>query len=229
MNMELGLTFNEEKTSLPVLASTAQAGAWTTERFLEFFAANIRNPNTRLAYVRAGRDFFRWIEARGITLAAIRPLHVATYIEGLSARAVPSLKQKLAAIRMLFDWLVTGGVLPMNPVVAVHGPRCVVKVGKTSVLTAREARILLDSIPRDNIIRPRDRALIGVLYEQHRLKIWKEFWGECDFQSSVDSSLTGSYSKSMPYGSQVGLVSTNADAERNRATSGWSAYREPVR
>jgi len=147
------------------------------ERFLEFFAANIRNPNTRLAYARAVRDFFRWTEARGLTLQAIRPFHIATYTEGLTG-AAPSVNQKLAAIRMLFDWLVTGGVLPTNPTAAMRGLRHVVKVGKTSVLTAQEARTLLDAIPFDNVVKTRDRALICVMYDQRRLKIWKKFWGK---------------------------------------------------
>jgi site-specific recombinase XerD len=119
MNERLGLTFDKAIAPLLVPTSIAPAGAWSTERFLEFFAANIRNSNTRLAYVRAGRDFFRWIETRGLTLPVIRPLHVATYIDGHGG-GVPSSKQKLAAIRMLFDWLVTGGVLPVNPVVIMH-------------------------------------------------------------------------------------------------------------
>jgi site-specific recombinase XerC len=92
--------------------------------------------------------------------------------------ATPSVKQKLAAICMLFDWLVTGGVLPTNPTADVRGPRHVVKVGKTSVLSAQEARTLLDSLPFDNVAKARDRELIGVIYDQRRLKIWEKFWGK---------------------------------------------------
>ena len=58
----------------------------------------------------------------------------------------PTVKQHLAALRMLFDWLVTGHVLDVNPAHAVRGPKYVVKKGKTPVLTADEARELLDSI-----------------------------------------------------------------------------------
>jgi site-specific recombinase XerD len=147
------------------------------ERFLEFFAVNIRNPNTRLAYTRAVRDFFRWTEARGLTLPAIRPFHIATYMERLTG-AAPSVNQKLAAIRMLFDWLVTGGVVPTNPTATVRGPRHVVKVGKTSVLTAQDVRTLLDAISFGNAVKTRDRALICAMYDQRRLKIWKKFWDE---------------------------------------------------
>ena len=167
MSAELALPFPallllEERSSLPVPLFVAQAGPAAAERFLEFFAATIRNPNTRAAYARALREFFGWTEARGRGLAAIRPLHVATYVEGL-AGAAPTVKQKLAAIRMLFEWLVTGGVLPTNPAAAVRGPKHVVKVGKTPVLTAGEARTLLDSIPLDTLAGLRDRALIGVM------------------------------------------------------------------
>jgi site-specific recombinase XerD len=161
----------------PTLPSSAKIlNQDESERLLEFLAANIRNPNTRLAYVRAVRDFFHWTEARGLTLSAIRSIHIATYIEGLSG-AAPSVKQKLAAVRMLFDWLVTGGVLPTNPTASLHGPRHVVKVGKTSVLTAQEAQTLLNFSLFDNGIATRDRALIGVMYDQLRLNIWKKFWG----------------------------------------------------
>ncbi len=71
-------------TSLLVPASVAQAGPAAAERFLEFFAATIRNPNTRAAYARALREFFGWTQARGLGLPAIRPLHVAAYVEGLA-------------------------------------------------------------------------------------------------------------------------------------------------
>jgi len=148
-----------------------------TQRLLEFFAANIRNPNTRGAYVRAVREFFCWTAARGISLTAIRPIHIAAYMEGLSG-AAPSLKQKLAAIRMLFDWLVTGGILPTNPTADARSSRHIVKVGKTSVLTAQEAQALLSSIPFDHSAVTRDRALINVIYDQRRLNIWKNFWNE---------------------------------------------------
>ena len=77
-----------------------QAGASAAKRFLEFFTAHIRNPNTRTAYARAVRDFFRWCEPRGIGLAQLEPMLVAAYIEQHPGSA-PSKKQALAAIRML--------------------------------------------------------------------------------------------------------------------------------
>jgi site-specific recombinase XerC len=72
-------------------------------------------------------------------------------------------KQALAAVRMLFDWMVARQVLPMNPASSVRGPTHVVKRGKTPVLTADQARQLLDAIDTADIIGLRDRALIGLM------------------------------------------------------------------
>ena len=89
---------------------------------------------------------------------------VATYIEALQAEAsAPSVKQQLAAIRMLFDWLVIGQVMPTNPAAAVRGPNHVVKTGKTPVLEGQEWRRLIDGIPTDTARDVRDRALIATL------------------------------------------------------------------
>ena len=143
----------------------ADAGDHAARRFLEFFAATIRNKNTRLAYYRAVCHFFAWVEQHRIgELADIEPIHVAVYIEALQAtNAKPTVKQHLAAIRMLFDWLVVGQILATNPAHAVRGPKHVVKRGKTPVLTEEEARSLFDSIDTSTLVGLRDRALIGVM------------------------------------------------------------------
>jgi integrase len=75
----------------------------------------------------------------------------------------PGVKQQLAAVRMLFDWLVTGQIVPMNPAAAVRGPKHVVRTGKTPVLEGAEWRKLLDSIPAATLRDLRDRALIATL------------------------------------------------------------------
>jgi site-specific recombinase XerC len=64
---------------------------------------------------------------------------------------------------MLFDWLITGQIVPVNPAAAVRGPKHVVKTGKTAVLDAKEWRKLIDSIPTDTLRDRRDRALISTL------------------------------------------------------------------
>src|SRR3954468_24827840 len=124
----------------PVLG--AAAGDRAAYRFLEFFTAQIRNPHTRRAYVRAVGEFCTWLEAYGVpSIAAVGSIHVAAYVEDLGHRqSAPTVKQHLAAIRMMFDWLATGGILPFNPATAVRGPKHVVKRGKTPVLPPEEAR-----------------------------------------------------------------------------------------
>lgn len=145
-------------------AIVAQAGERAGRRFIEFFTANIRNRNTRIAYARAVANFFDYCDERGLRLSTIEPVAVAAYIENLAAvRSAPTVKQNLAAIRMLFDWLVVGQIVPFNPASAVRGPRHVVKRGKTPVLTADQARKLLDSIDIETVVGLRDRALIGIM------------------------------------------------------------------
>ena len=89
---------------------------------------------------------------------------VAAYVEQLNrGRSKPTVQQHLAAIRVLCDYLVTGQVLPFNPAASVRAPKYVVKKGKTPVLSAAEARRLLDSIDTSHVVGLRDRALIGVM------------------------------------------------------------------
>lgn len=149
--------------ALPVLI--ADAGSQAQRRFLEFFTANIRNPNTRRAYARAAGDFLAWCYEHGIaSIAVVQPIHVATWVEQLTGElAAPTVKQRLAAIRHLFDWLVTGQVLPVNPAASVRGPSHQVRRGKTPVLEPSEARTLLDAIDVSTIAGLRDRALIGLM------------------------------------------------------------------
>ena len=157
----------------------ADLGDDAAKRFLEFFTAIIRNKNTRAAYARAVGQFLVWCEQQNCTLRQVEPMFVAAYVERLlETKAKPTVKQHLAALRMLFDWLVTGRVLDANPAASVRGPKHVVRKGKTHVLDADDARTLLDSIPLkigpapkpgepDNrppsLIGLRDRALIAVM------------------------------------------------------------------
>ena len=178
------------QSSLAVPMMIANAGDRAARRFLDFFAASIENDNTRMAYYRAACSFFAWLEQHGIgELPDIEPFHVAAYLKALKVSdtgspavkqrtaAKPTIKQHLAAIRMLFDWLIVGQVLAINPAHAVRGPKHVVKRGKTPVLNEEQARQLLASI---KVVRKatlsngseaevpwlvglRDRALIGVM------------------------------------------------------------------
>jgi site-specific recombinase XerD len=88
------------------------------KRVLEFFTTQIENDHTRKAYVNATRRFAEWCEAKGIRqLADVQPLHVAAFIKDLEDKNLqdkpfspPTVKQHLATLRMLFDWLVIGHI-----------------------------------------------------------------------------------------------------------------------
>jgi integrase/recombinase XerD len=133
-------------SEFPVPAIIAAAGDKAIEHFLEFFAATIRNKNTRTAYMTAIAQFCSWCQDNGLRLAGIRPLHVSAYIESKPLTA-PSIKQHLAAIRGLFNWLVIKQVVPENPALHVKGPKFSRKVGVTPIMEAEQVRQLLDSIP----------------------------------------------------------------------------------
>ena len=132
-------------SEFPVPAIIADAGGKASEHFLEFFAATIRNKNTRAAYVQAAAQFFRWCEDYQLQLSTIRPLHVSAYIES-KALTAPSIKQHLAALRGLFNWLVVKQVVPENPAMFVKGPRFSRQTGITPIMEAEQMRQLLDSI-----------------------------------------------------------------------------------
>jgi len=161
------------KKSLPTLISAnatlptiiSNAGERATYRYVEFFTAQIRNVNTRRAYLGSTNQFFEWLQENNLALEDVHSIHVATYIEILqqSDLSAPSVKQHLAAIRMLFDWLVTGHIVETNPATSVKGPKYVSKQGKTPILTPEETRQLFDSIPTNTLIGLRDRALIAVM------------------------------------------------------------------
>ena len=171
VSTELILSPSHELQPAPLFSPTPKAA----KRVLEFFTAQINNDHTRKAYLNATRRFAEWCDGRGIgQLAGVQPVHVAAFVKELQGEfSPPTVKQHLAALRMLFDWLVTGHVLDVNPAQAVRGPKYVVKKGKTPVLAADEARELLDSIAiarktgaeaeEPALTGLRDRALIGVM------------------------------------------------------------------
>jgi site-specific recombinase XerD len=148
---------------LPV--AIAKSAERVRMRFLEFFTARIRNQNTRRSYLKAASEFLSWCDTRGArSLDTITPIHVAGWVEEMThTHSAPTVKQRLAAVRHLFDWLVTGQAMASNPAHSVRGPKHSRKRGKTPVLSAEEARQLLDSISTETLIGKRDRALIGLM------------------------------------------------------------------
>jgi site-specific recombinase XerD len=171
----------------PLFAPTPAA----TKRFIELFTAQINNDHTRKSYLNATKRFADWCETRGLRdLVDVEPIHVAAFVKDLQGQfSPPTVKQHLAALRMLFDWLVTGHIIATNPAHAVRGPKYVVKRGKTPVLASDEARALLDSIDISTLKGLRDRALIGVMvYTFARvnavisMKVKDYYIGGCEFQ-----------------------------------------------
>lgn len=146
-------------------APLIDAGQKAQVSFLEFFTANIQNANTRRAYYKASCEFLTWCYERGVvSIPMIQPVHVAAWIEDLGKTlSVPTVKQRLAAIRHLFDWFVVQQVVPVNPTASVRGPKHVVKRGKTPVLEPQETRHLIERIDTTKIVGLRDRALIGLM------------------------------------------------------------------
>ena len=136
--------------------------------------------------------FFAWCDAHGLELAQLSPVAVAAYIDEMHGRyRAPTIKQYLAAIRRLFDWLVIGQVVPANPAASVRGPTHVVKRGKTPVLQPAEARQLLDAIDTSTLQGRRDRALLGVMvYSFARVSAVVSMRGEDYYQQPRPSGRT---------------------------------------
>lgn len=96
-----------------VPALIADLGGPAASRYVEFFAAYIRNPNTRRAYARACSRFFAWCEDRSLTLTTIRPFDVGEWVEQLQENhGAPGVKQQLAAVRM--RWVIERSLAWLN-------------------------------------------------------------------------------------------------------------------
>jgi integrase len=170
---ELILAPSEDLLPAPLFAPTRKAA----RRFLEFFTAQIKR-----AYATGLRErhppLCRLVRLQRPSRARAGPAFPCRgFVHDLQDElSPPSVKQHLAAIRMLFDWLVTGHVIDSNPAHSVRGPRYTVKKGKTPVLTPEEAHALIESIPitkkpahdpevanQPDLLGLRDRALIAMM------------------------------------------------------------------
>lgn len=158
------LTRRPAEPSFLLPPAVAELGEAASKAFLDFFTAQIRNKNTRAAYARNAAGFLGWIDQRGVGLREVEAVHVAAYIEELGETKSPAtVKQHLAALRVLGQFLVVRQVLPANPTADVRGPSHVVRVGKTPVMTGGDAKQLIASIDASTPAGLRDRALIGVM------------------------------------------------------------------
>jgi site-specific recombinase XerD len=151
--------------SFPAPILIERAGPSTRKKFFEFFTVPIRNALTRAAYYRAIQQFLSWCERAGYQhLEDIEPITVAAYIETLQRHAAPpTVKQHMAAIRMMFSWLTEKGVLAMNPAREVKTERFSRTEGKTPAFVEGEVQRLLNAIETSTHTGLRDRALLGVL------------------------------------------------------------------
>lgn len=151
-------------TRMPALVSADPRARYA---ILEFFKAKIRNAHTRRAYIRAAEDFLRFAgqTPTGQRIETIRSVDVSDWVATMEAAglAAPTIKQRLAAVRMLFSALLEAHSVDINPATVVKGPRYSVDIGKTSVLTGEEVRALFDSIDCATLIGLRDRALIATM------------------------------------------------------------------
>jgi site-specific recombinase XerD len=162
---EIAETQNEKlpavfEAKLPPLVRKAEPEV--QERFLKFFAAQIRNENTRRAYGRAVGQFLQWAERQRFSLKGVTPMVVSAYVEQHDGSPA-TIKQHLSALRQLFDWLQSGGILGSNPAEPVKGPKHIQREGSTPILTAEEAREFIEGLPTESIKDKRDKAIIGVL------------------------------------------------------------------
>src|ERR1700687_4318017 len=144
---------------------STRADPSTRKKFFEFFTVPIRNANTRAAYYRAIQQFLAWVERAGHQqLEDIEPTTVPAYIETLQRKAAPpTVKQHMAAIRMLFSWLPEKGVLAMNPAREVKTERFSRTEGKTPAFVEGEVQTLLGAIETTTHTGLRDGALLGTL------------------------------------------------------------------
>jgi site-specific recombinase XerD len=149
--------------SFKVPAIIADVGPEATKRFFEFFTVPIRNKNTRMAYYQAIGQFLDWCERAGFSnLEDIEPIHVAAYIESHGGSAA-TIKQHMAAIRMMFSWLTEKGILAINPAREVKTPKFSRTEGKTPAFSTEEVQKLLSSIDTSHVVGHRDKALLATL------------------------------------------------------------------
>ncbi len=161
MNTAVILSPASDLSPAPLYAPTPKA----KRRVAEFFTTQINSDHTRKAYLNASRRFAAWCEEYGIQeLSSVEPIHIAAFVKALEKDfSAPTVKQHLAALPMLFDWLVIRHILDMNRAHAVRGPKHVLRKGKTPVLSPEEIRQLLDSVEAETLMGLRDRALIALM------------------------------------------------------------------
>lgn len=92
-------------------------------RFVEFFTEEVKSPAMRMTYAQAVVRFCSWADRRGHTVEELTTIVISIYVEQLGLRSpLATVKQHLAAVRLLFDWFVISGIVTANPVERVPDP-----------------------------------------------------------------------------------------------------------
>lgn len=149
------------------IASVAGASERTKHTFAQFFFAEIENPHTRRAYLRGAIDFFHFVALQPAIdhLRILTSLHVAAWVADMKGRrlAIPTIKQRLAGLRMLCRALVREQTLIVDPTAVVRSPKHSVSTGKTPALDGDQVHKLLSSIDPTTLMGLRDRAIIATM------------------------------------------------------------------
>ena len=87
---------------------------------------------------------------------------MAAYIEQHSGSAA-TIKQHMAAIRMMFSWLTEKGILAINPAREVKTPKFSRTEGKTPAFSTEEVQKVLASVDTSHVIGHRDKAFLATL------------------------------------------------------------------
>lgn len=134
-------------------------------KFVDFFIAKIRNPNTRKSYYRANELFLNWCSEKGIDdIHAIKPFMAGVYMEELAEKhKSATAKLYLSGMRGLFDYLVINQIIEHNPTHSVKAPKLVRRKGATPILTNEEMKQLFDSFDTSKLSDVRDRAIIAIM------------------------------------------------------------------
>ena len=146
----------------PLPALIAESGDAARFAWEEFIYGRLPNHQTRRVYRRAIERFFEWCHDRQLELVRIAPADVGRYLDSLPLAATTK-KVHLAAIRHLFDELVTRHAVVLNPALSVRTERVEVIEGKTPEITAKQVRKLFATIDTSHVVGLRDRAIVGIL------------------------------------------------------------------
>lgn len=150
------------KSKLPALISSL--GQKAEISFYDFFFSIISNENTRQAYKRALVKFFSWCGEHRLNLTEIKPFHIGLYRDQISETfSKATLKQHISAIRKFFDFMTERHHFEVSPASSIRTPKHNPKIGKTSVLSPKEIRQILNAIPLETEVDYRDRAIIGFM------------------------------------------------------------------